>query len=116
MGGASFLPAQNTAITVGNTVLQNSVKRLGINLGSQNNYDSGQMMKNLLYINPGFEAEIYQSVILCGKGAAGSCTDDNVYSSWPQGFWNGATFEMIYGSSLGGTGTIASYSPANGAS
>ena len=44
-----------TDIAVTNTVLQTGIKRLGINIGGQNFYDSGQMLRNLVFINPGFE-------------------------------------------------------------
>src|SRR5450432_872732 len=89
--GSALLPGQTT-IKVGNTELQGTVKRLGINLGGQTSYDSGQMVKNLLFNNPGFEGEIYHSIIRCISGTTTTCTDDNPYSGWPTGFWNGATF------------------------
>src|SRR4051794_23427368 len=77
-----------TNIAVGATVLQPATRRLGINLGQDNYYDSGQLMKNLIFRNPGFEGEIYQSTIRCGGGTATSCTDENIYTAWPAGFWN----------------------------
>ena len=45
-----------TNIQVTSAVQQSSVKRLGINLGDQTYWDSGQIMKNLVLLNPGFEA------------------------------------------------------------
>jgi hypothetical protein len=107
---------QATNIAIGNTILQSPVKRFGINLGGPNNYDSGQMMKNLLFSNPGFEAEVYQSTVQCFSGTATTCTDSNLYSGWPTGFWNGATFEFFYGTAQGRTGTVSSYASATGSS
>ena len=47
--------AQITNIAIENTTLQPSVKRLGMNLGTVDFYDSGQMTQNLIMQNPGFE-------------------------------------------------------------
>ena len=105
---------QTTTIKTGNTLLQSPVKRFGINLGGQTSYDSGQMMKNLLFSNPGFEGEIYQSVIRCYSGTATICTDDNWYSGWPNNFWTGATFEFFYGAAQGRLGSITAFTGATG--
>jgi hypothetical protein len=104
---------QVTNIAIGTSVLQPSVKRLGINLGNLNFYDAGQMMKNLVFRNPGFEGEIYQSTIRCASGTATSCTDDNAASAWPGGFWNGATFEVFHGAAKGRAGRVAGYTAAH---
>jgi hypothetical protein len=105
------LQAQTAAtnIAVGTTVLQPTVKHLGINLGTHNYWDSGQMMQNLVLENPGFEGEIYQSIIECGSGTTTTCVDSDTSSSWTSGFWNGATFEFFYGAANGSTGTVSSY-------
>jgi hypothetical protein len=108
------LQAQLTTINVNNQVLQSPVKRLGINLGATNFYDSGQMLKNLVINNPGFEGEIAQSMIQCGSGTATSCTHSNAYSGWPADFWDGATYQFVYGSALGRSGTVSTFSAANG--
>src|SRR5438874_13242676 len=85
-----------TNIVVGSTVLQPATRRLGINLGQDNYYDSGQLMKNLIFRNPGFEGEIYQSTIRCAGGTATSCTDENIFTSLPAGFWNGASYQFFW--------------------
>jgi hypothetical protein len=102
-----------TNIAVEATVLQKQVKPFGINLGSENFYDSGQMTKNLVFRNPGFEGEIYQSTVRCASGTATTCTDDDAFSAWPSGFWKGATVEFFYGSASGRLGTVASYIAAD---
>jgi hypothetical protein len=104
--------AQTTNIAIGTTVLQPSVKRFGINLSNLDFYDAGQMTKNLVFRNPGFEGEIYQSTIRCLSGSATACVDDDAVSAWPAGYWNGATFEIFYGAAQGRTGTITGYAAA----
>ncbi|MBV9743594.1 MAG: hypothetical protein JO099_07510, partial [Acidobacteriia bacterium] len=103
---------QVTRIAVNATALQSGVKRLGINLGGVNYYDSGQMMKNLIFRNPGFEGEIYQSTIQCAAGTPTTCLDATGYSAWPAGFWNGASFQFFYGAAKGRGGTITNYTAA----
>ena len=114
--GSSAAHAQPTNIAVGTNVLHPSVKRFGMNLGNQDFYDAGQITKNLVFRNPGFEGEIYQSTIRCGAGTVTTCVDDDAYSAWPTGFWNGATFEIFYGASQGRTGTINAYTAASAGS
>src|SRR5579862_891823 len=111
----SIASAQNTNIAIGSSVIQPSVKRFGINLGATNYYDSSQMMKNLVFRNPGFEGEIYQSIIRCASGTLTTCTDDDPWEGWPTGFWNGATVQFFYGTAQGRTGTVTSYTAASGA-
>ena len=106
--------AQVTNIAIGTSAVQPSVKGFGINLGIEDYYDAGQINKNLVARNPGFEGEIYRSTIRCASGTATTCLDDDAWSAWPSGFWNGATFQFFYGTAQGLTGTIASYTAANG--
>jgi hypothetical protein len=107
--------SQSTNISIGTTTVQPSVKRLGINLGTLDYYDSGQTTQNLLMQNPGFEGQIWNSTIRCAAGTATSCIDEDQWAAWPAGFWNGATFEIFWGTSAGRTGTItSSTAPANG--
>jgi hypothetical protein len=98
--------AQITNIAIENTTLQPSVKRLGMNLGTVDFYDSGQMTQNLIMQNPGFEGQIWNSTIRCLSGTATSCVDEDQWAAWPAGFWNGATFQVFYGAAAGRTGTI----------
>ena len=95
-----------TTINVSNTVVVPSVKRFGINLGWMNNYDSGQIMKNLLFRNPGFEGLLYRSIVRCTSSTPASFVDENQFEVWPTGFWNGASYEVITGTAKGATGTI----------
>jgi hypothetical protein len=101
-----------TNIDVGSTVIQTGMKRLGMNIGSQTNYDSGQMLRNLTFGNSGFEAEMWQSILHCVVVTPTSCTDANAYAVWPANFLQGATFQFIYGGANGETGTISSSTAA----
>ena len=97
-----------TNIQVTSAVQQSSVKRLGINLGDQSYWDSGQLLKNLVFKNPGFEAGKYRSIMICQAVTASSCTDDNQWSPQPTGFWTGATYSLLSGGAVGTTGTVVS--------
>ena len=107
--GAAQVSAQTT-INVGTNVLQNNVKRFGINLSNQDFYDSGQMLKNLVFTNPSFEGQIYQSTIKCGSGTSNSCVDANPYSGFTPSFWGGASYDIISGPAKGRSGTVCSFS------
>jgi hypothetical protein len=102
-----------TTINVSDTVLLSNAKRLGVNLGTQNFWDSGQMMRNLAFRNPGFEAETWQSILHCQYVTATSCTDDNQYTYWPANFLAGATASFIVGPAAGTSGTVTSSTAAN---
>src|ERR1035441_2179176 len=76
-----------TNIQVTSAVQQASVTRLGVNLGDQSFWDSGQIMKNLVWRNPGFEGLSYRSILKCSAVTANTCMDDNQYSGQPTGYW-----------------------------
>ncbi len=101
-----------TGIAIGPQILHANVQRFGINLSGQTFYDSGQMMKNLVFRNPGFEGETWQSYLHCKAADATSCTDDNQYATWPTSFLNGAQYEVISGKAAGHAGTIESSTAA----
>ncbi len=101
-----------TDIAIGSEVLHADVQRFGINLSGQTYYDSGQMMKNLVFRNPGFEGETWRSYLHCKAADANTCTDENQYSPWPAGFLQGAQYEVISGKATGQTGTVQSSSTA----
>ena len=107
------ITSQSTIINVGSSVIQTGMKRLGMNIDGQNFYDSGQMMRNLIFRNPGFEGETWQSILQCVQVTATTCTDSNPWTQWPANFLTGATFEFIYGSANGETGTVASSTAAS---
>src|SRR5580658_4071905 len=95
-----------THLRVTNQVILPKVTRLGINLGEQNYYDSGQMMRNLLFRNPGFEGMAYRSILHCLSGGASSCVDTRHSFEWPAGFWDGGRFEVLDGTAIGRRGGV----------
>ncbi|MGP8270074.1 MAG: hypothetical protein ACLQLH_08405 [Terracidiphilus sp.] len=103
-----------THLRVTREVILPGVTRLGINLGEQNFYDSGQMMKNLLYRNPGFEGMEYRSILHCTMGGAGQCVDTRQGFQWPAGFWDGAKFEVLDGMAAGQTGSVRASGASGG--
>lgn len=109
-GGTS---GSSTNIAIGSTAAQTGVKRLGMNIAGQAFYDSSQMLRNLVFRNPGFEGEIWQSILKCASVTATSCTDTNVWSQWPADFMKGASFEFIYGGANGQSGTVTSSTVAS---
>src|SRR5882762_7640188 len=105
---SSSLAQLATNIQVNSTVLQSSVKRLGVNLGDWDYYDSGQILKNLVFANPGFEGLKYRSILHCSTASGTTCMDDNDYSPQPTGFWTGGAYRVVSGASAGATGTVKS--------
>jgi len=103
-----------THFRVTNQVVLPNVTRLGINLGEQTYYDSGQMTRNLLYRNPGFEGMEYRSILHCIVGGQGTCIDTRHAFQWPAGFWDGARFEVLDGSASGQRGRVMTSGPSAG--
>ncbi|MBI5766258.1 MAG: immunoglobulin domain-containing protein [Verrucomicrobia bacterium] len=107
---ASLSPGRAaTTIDISSEAVRSGVRRFGIGLAQHNYYDSHQMMKELLFRNPGFEGMLFQSVVRLGPGAtADRVIEDAAFTQWPSGFWAGATYEIIWSSSgaKGRTGTI----------
>lgn len=101
-----------TTITVGPAIVTSSVKRFGMNLSFHTTYDSRLMMKELNFRNPGFEGLMYQSSIRAASGTTTGFVDDSASTQWTNGFWNGASFECIWGVAKGRTGTIADFTRA----
>jgi hypothetical protein len=100
--------AGETRLRVTSQVVLPGVTRLGINLGAQYFYDSGQMMKNLLYRNPGFEGMSYRSILHCDAGGAASCLDRQPGTKYATDFFNGASYEVLDGAAAGRRGTVVS--------
>jgi len=106
---------QPTVVTVASTVAKTGVKRFGLNLGTETYWDSGMMLKNLVSRNPGFEGEMWQSILHCVPATTTTCRDDNGYSVWPANFFSGATGEWMTGNLTGSTVTISSSTVAGNA-
>lgn len=103
-----------TQLRITNDVVLARVTRLGVNLGEQNFYDSGQMLKNLLYRNPEFAGMTYRSILHCQSGGLGRCVDARGGFQFPADFWNGAKYEVLEGAAAGQRGTVIACGPAQG--
>ena len=106
----------STNIQISGRVQQSSVSRLGVNLSDQTYWDSGQMMKSLIFENPGFEGLKYREIFQCAFVTAKSCTDNNQGNTQPAGFWNSGHFQVMSGNAVGATGTVISHSAAGSCS
>ena len=104
--------AQTTNIEITSAPLRTGVERFGINLSGQTFYDSGQMLRNAVARNPGFEGELWQSIIRCKSATSNTCVVDDQYSSWPADFLAGARFEILSGHAAGATGSVLSSTAA----
>jgi hypothetical protein len=98
-----------TIIRVTSESTERQGKRFGINLGDQTFYGSGQMLKNLVYRNPGFEGEEYRTIIRCENARGHSCDDADTGANWPQDFWTGADYRFLSGKNEGRTGRLSSF-------
>lgn len=103
-----------THLRVTSQVILPAVTRLGINLGEQNYYDSGQMVRNLLYRNPGFEGMAYRSILHCLSSGPSNCTDTRHSFTWPAGFWDGSSYEVLDGAAVGRKGSVKASGPSGG--
>jgi SAM-dependent methyltransferase len=112
--GASGTGSGVTDLRVTGRVMLPGVTRLGVNLGDQNYYDSGQMLKNLLYRNPGFESLAYRSILRCAYGGPSRCVDTRQGIQYPAQFWDGASYEVLDGAAAGRRGTVSGSGPAAG--
>ncbi len=101
-----------TNIAIGAKVIRSNVKRFGMNLSGQSYYDSGIMLRDLTFRNPGFEGETWQTVLQCKFVKDDSCADNDEWSGWPQDFAKGGSFEFFYGAAKGQTGTVSASSVA----
>ena len=113
MASASLLHGQAT-ITITPQAILTDAKHLGINLSGQSFYDSGQMLRNLTFRNPGFEGEQWQSILHCKWVAGDQCTDDNRYAVWPADFLKGARYDVMTGPRQGASGVVHASSAAAG--
>jgi hypothetical protein len=103
-----------THLHVTDEVVLGKVTRLGVNLGEQNFYDSGQMLKNLLARNPEFAGMTYRSIFHCEAGGVSRCVDTRPGIQFPAEFWNGANYEVLEGPAVGQRGTIMAGGPGAG--
>ncbi|MBN1475770.1 hypothetical protein JXA47_03355 [Candidatus Sumerlaeota bacterium] len=107
-----------TTVEIHDDVLRPEPRRLGINVGGRSQWGAAQILKNLID-NPGFEAGLYGTVFHVAEGATGTRIPIDFWdTSWnndthgvgmPEGFWNGAEWEIVYGPAAGRSGTVSNF-------
>lgn len=93
-------------IVVSDRVVLADAKRFGLNLGPQAYYASQQILRNLVSRNPGFEGQEWQSVLHCARVSEAVCTDGVEWNTWPSGFLDGFTYEVLTGKAAGNQGLV----------
>jgi uncharacterized surface protein with fasciclin (FAS1) repeats/alpha-L-arabinofuranosidase len=127
-GGAAPPPpatgpgATTTTVNITDNVALGGTKRFGMNIGGRDQYGAAQFLKNLLP-NPGFESAEFSMVFITQPGTSNTRVQaDNWNTAWnndnlrigqPQGFWNGARFEVATGPAKGRTGTVTNFNFEN---
>ncbi len=112
--GLAQQAGDTTNLRVTNQVILAGVTRLGINLGDQDFYDSGQMLRNLISRNPEFAGMMYRSIFHCQMGGAARCVDMRQGIQFPADFWNGARYEVLMGAAAGQRGSVTGSGAAAG--
>lgn len=107
-----------TTVTVTDEVLVENVKRIGVNVRARAGWEAGQILKNLID-NPGFEAGVYGTVAHIAEGSSGDrFIQDFWETTWnvdennigqPEGFWDGAEYEIVYGPAAGRSGKVTRF-------
>ena len=93
------------------SVLLISPKKIGLNIGGNSYYGSGQLYKNLIARNPGFESDLYrQKFVAFANGSTASFPSPGLYDPVVANFWSGASFRLYRGNpkALVCSGSIAS--------
>ena len=113
----------HTTIVISDTVHLPAAKRLGINVGSHSQWGASIILKNLV-TNPGFEAGDFGMIFMPLPGATATRLQADYWeTAWnneqyligqPVGFWDGAAYEIISGPAAGRTGTVTSFTHADG--
>ena len=118
LANASVSSAQSksTNIEVSGVTPQSAVNRLGVTLGGEAWVDGGPLRKNLIVNNPGFEAADYRAILRCGAVTADGCRVADAATAEPDGFWNGAHYQVMSGGAAGATGTVVSHTSGGGGS
>lgn len=116
---ASSAAATTSAPTVvlnDSSIVQNTTRRIGVNIGEIDYWDNGQLLKNLIAINPGFEPLINQQIwLLTSTGTTTTFQDPDSWDGVTANYWTGGTFSVVQssGAEAGCTGTISSNTGPN---
>lgn len=104
-----------TVISVEDTVVRDNVMRLGINLGSRSQWGASVCLLKNLIPNPGFEAAEMGQVILSTDSSTATEFQQDFWDNntngigQPEGFWDGASYDIVYGPADGNSGAIQQF-------
>lgn len=86
-------------------LLDADLPRYGLNLGSANRWGAEQLRANILW-NPGFEPTVDRAVVVVKEAASGRVVDDTPWLARPDGFWDGARYDVRSGAAAGKGGNV----------
>ncbi|MFB1488656.1 MULTISPECIES: hypothetical protein [unclassified Thiocapsa] len=87
------------------TPLVGDVERIGMNLGHSTYWGAEQLRRNVLG-NPGFEGIIDRALVRVAYADHDRFSDDQTWLAREDGFWSGATYEILTGAAAGVQGTL----------
>ena len=93
------------SLNVAENPLVASTQRLGLNTSYWTTYGAEQYMRNILK-NPGFEGKVDRIVAIVQRTDKNSFSDASGLGQ-DDGYWNGATYDVRSGPSVGHTGKIS---------
>ena len=107
-----------TTIRIDDGAIQESAKKIGVNVGARDQFGSANYIKNMIP-NPGFESGEYGTIFNVFKESpADRIQPDNWNIEWSSdparvgqlpGFWAGGTYEVLSGPAKGASGNITSF-------
>lgn len=104
--GSLAEPADDTVnIRLGRLIAQD-MPRYGLNLGGSGTWGAEHLRANLL-ANPGFEPVLDRTLLVIKEAANQAMVDDTPWLARPDGFWNGARFDIRSGMRAGLQGEVA---------
>ena len=92
-----------------------NMARVGVNLGLWTSWGAEQLSANVLK-NPGFEGSLDAGIVIVSEVGEQSFVDDNDWISRPEGFWDGAHYEILSGALAGQSGKVEHSSLSKGRS
>lgn len=103
--GSLAEPADEVAtIRLGKLIAQD-MPRYGLNLGGSGTWGAEHLRANLL-ANPGFEPVLDRTLLIIKETGSHVMVDDTPWLSRPDGFWNGARFDIRSGVRAGSQGKV----------
>jgi hypothetical protein len=87
------------------TPLVGDVERIGMNLGHSTYWGAEQLSRNVLK-NPGFEGIVDRALVRVAHADHDRFSDDQTWLAREDGFWSGATYDILTGAAAGAQGTL----------